>query len=468
MLFLVIARSSSSLVSTRELAWFVGALALMAVLAIVAKVPIGYSLRSLRVRWLTTLMTAFAFTLVVSLLVVMLAFVNGMNELNENSGQPGNVIVLSDGATDELFSELGYSGTGDVERAPGVLRNDAGKPLAAFEVYRVVVQPIQTETASTAASGNNVKRRPTQVRGVQDPVIAAQVHGMDLFPGGAWFSEAGVQEIPPDPTQRAPRTLLAGSQPGVQAIQAVLGQGVAQQLGHDRGKATLEVGDLFDLGPRKWIVTGIMQSAGSAFGSEIWAKRSIVGSLFGKESYSTIVLRTSGPAEARELCRFLNDDYEQANLFAQAETEYYAKLSETNRQFTYAIVLVTILMAVGGVFGVMNTMFAAIAQRTKDIGVLRIVGFARWQVLIVFFLESLFLAIAGGALGCVLGSLANGLTATSIVSSGAGPGKTVILTLLVTTDTLLVGMQMAIAMGGLGGLIPAISAMRLRPLESMR
>ena len=125
-------------------------------------------------------------------------------------------------------------------------------------------------------------------------------------------------------------------------------------------------------------------------------------------------------------------------------------------------------MAIGGVFGVMNTMFAAIAQRTKDIGVLRIVGFARWQVLVVFFLESLVLATIGGAMGCALGTVANGWTATSIVSSGAGPGKTVILTLLVTADTLMVGMFLAIGMGALGGLIPAISAMRLRPLESMR
>jgi putative ABC transport system permease protein len=456
----LVAQSSLSFASPRELMWLVGSLALMVGLAIFAKVPIGYSLRNLRVRWLTTLMTALAFTLVVSLLVVMLAFVNGMNKLNDNSGQPGNVIVFSDGATDELFSELGYSGTGDVERAPGVLRDDKNKPLASFEVYRVIVQPIQTNAADVATIGNYGKRRPTQVRGVEDPVVAAQVHGMNLFPGGAWFSEAGVQEIPPEK--------LAGAKPGMQAIQAVLGQGMAQQLGQDRGKSTLEVGDLFDLGPRKWIVSGIMQSAGSAFGSEVWAKRSIVGPLFGKESYSTIVLRSASPDEAKELSRFLNDDYEQANLFAQPETAYYAKLSETNRQFTYAIVLVTVLMAIGGVFGVMNTMFAAIAQRTKDIGVLRIVGFARWQVLVVFFLESLFLAIVGGAMGCALGLLADGWTATSIVTSGAGPGKTVILTLLVTADTLLVGMLLAIAMGAIGGLIPAISAMRLRPLESMR
>ena len=84
-------------------------------------------------------------------------------------------------------------------------------------------------------------------------------------------------------------------------------------------------------------------------------------------------------------------------------------------------------MAVGGVFGVMNTMFAAISQRIKDIGVLRILGFARWQILVSFFLESLVLALVGGLLGCALGSLADGWTATSIVCSGQGGGKSVVL-----------------------------------------
>jgi ABC-type lipoprotein release transport system permease subunit len=435
-----------------RISWLLGFLIAMVILAVVAKVPLAYSVRNLSVRWLTTLMTALAFTLVVSLLVVMLAFVNGMNKLNENSGQPGNVIVFSDGATDELFSEMGYSGTGDVQRAPGVRRNEADQPLASYEVYRVVVQPIQTTAETNASTALNEKRRPTQVRGVEDPLVASEVHHMDLYPGGAWFSQAGVQPLAD----------------GTPAIQAVLGEGIARRLGGDRGKPSLEVGDVFDLGPRKWVVTGIMQSAGSAFGSEVWGKRGIVGPLFGKESYSTIVLSSAGPNEAAELVRFLNDDYEEANLFAQKETDYYAKLSETNRQFTYAIGFVTVLMAVGGVFGVMNTMFAAIAQRTKDIGVLRILGFARWQVLAVFMLESLLLAFLGGALGCLLGLVANGWTATSIVSSGAGPGKTVILTLAVSPEILLLGMVMALAMGALGGLIPATSAMRLKPLESMR
>ncbi len=150
------------------------------------------------------------------------------------------------------------------------------------------------------------------------------------------------------------------------------------------------------------------------------------------------------------------------------ETEYFSKLNATNKQFLWAISFVTVVMAVGGVFGVMNTMFAAIAQRTKDIGVLRLMGFARWQILSSFFLESLAIALVGGALGCLLGSFADGWTASSIVSGGQGGGKFVVLQLMVTSDTLAIGMLVSIAMGSLGGFFPALSAVRLTPLETLR
>jgi putative ABC transport system permease protein len=130
--------------------------------------------------------------------------------------------------------------------------------------------------------------------------------------------------------------------------------------------------------------------------------------------------------------------------------------------------IVALIMAVGGVFGVMNTMFAAISARTRDIGVLRILGFARWQILMSFFLESLVIALIGGALGCALGSLADGWEASSIVSGGQGGGKSVLLKLVVDANIVSAGMLFTLLMGGVGGLLPALSAMRLRPLEALR
>jgi ABC-type antimicrobial peptide transport system permease subunit len=428
----------------------------LVMLTAVGKIPLSYNVRNLVVRWRTTLLTALAFTLVISLQTVMMGFVAGMNKLTDQSGQPGNVLVLSDGALDELVSNLGYGASADVDRHPGVLRDERGEPLASREVYLVVNQPLAAE------AGKRQRRRFTQVRGIENPVVAARVHGLELYPGGAWFSDAGVQSLGGSSSD-------AGQDQTEQAVQAVLGEGVAGQMGQDRGKQRLEVGDVFDLGPRKWVVVGIMKSAGSTFGSEIWSKRSLVGPMFGKEDYSSIVLRTADASAARELAADLTKNFKKTALLAQPETEYFSKLAATNRQFSAAIAFVAIVMAIGGVFGVMNTMFAAISGRTKDIGVLRILGFARWQILVSFFLESLLLSLAGGLLGCAIGFLSDGWTATSIVSGGqGGGGKFVVLELVVGADTLLAGLLLALAMGAVGGLLPALSAMRLKPLESLR
>jgi ABC-type antimicrobial peptide transport system permease subunit len=447
------------------------ALGLCNLLLLTGKIPLGYNLRNLAVRWRTTLLTALAFTLVVALLVVMLAFINGMTQLTEQSGQPGNVIVLSDGATDELISNLGYSDSADVALQRGVLRDERNHPLASREVYIVVNQPIAPRAQSQEPSPRpspirgegetappaRVKHRFVQVRGLEDTLKAAQVHGMELFPGGKWISDAGVR-----------RMKLPGAEKDEVVLEAVLGEGVAGEMGKDRGKEQLVVGDVFDLGPRKWIVTGIMKSSGSTFGSEIWAKAALVGPQFGKPNiFTSMALRTAGPAEAAQLAASLKK-YKKAALQAMTEPEYFDKLSATNKQFLVAIIFVTVVMAVGGVFGVMNTMFAAIAQRTRDIGVLRLMGFARWQILSSFFIESLAIAIVGGIIGCALGSLSDGWTATSVVSGGQGGGKFVVLQLMVTSNTVAIGMLVTLMMGGLGGLLPAISAVRLTPLETLR
>jgi ABC-type lipoprotein release transport system permease subunit len=495
------------------------ALALVVAMAGLGRIPLSYNVRNLLVRWRITLLTALAFTLVVCLLTVMLAFVNGMSRLTEASAQPANVIVLSDGATDELFSNLAKSDTTNLERQPGVSRDDKNRPLCSKEVYIVVNQPIppppdpkvtnvrgkvknvvfeKNELVVTddedkdwtfkvdeklrdpfqrikvedkilvvyQQSGKDLlatdfrgssRRRFVQVRGIEDPAISSQVHAMELYPGGQWFSEAGVQESAKKDSQQ-------GALP---EVQAVLGEGVARILGQDQGKERLENGDHFELGPRKWIVTGIMKSAGSAFGSEIWAKHSIVGPMFGKDQFTCLVVRTDSADKAEGVAKFLKEEY-RPPVRAETEPEYYAKLGETNKQFSIAIYFVTIIMAIGGVFGVMNTMFAAISQRTKDIGVLRILGFARWQILCSFFLETLVIALTGGLLGCFLGSLSNGWTATSIVSAGQGGGKTVILKLVVDGTTIAIGVLFTLVMGSLGGFVPALSAMRQKPLDSLR
>jgi ABC-type antimicrobial peptide transport system permease subunit len=142
----------------------------------------------------------------------------------------------------------------------------------------------------------------------------------------------------------------------------------------------------------------------------------------------------------------------------------------------YMVVVVALIMALGGIIGVMLVMFAAIAQRIKDIGVMRVVGYKRWQILVSFMLESLAIALVGGLLAVVLILIVNGVaTATqgglsiiSSVSGGQGGGKTVVTKLVFGTDILAGGILFTIVMGRLGGLLPSVGAMRLGILESLR
>lgn len=433
------------------------AVVMVALLAALNRVPLKYTLRNLTVRWKTTILTALAFTLVIGVLVVMLAFVNGMQKMTEGTGLMENVLVLSDGATDESFSNLNAGDLAEMETLPEVQRDPAtGRPLASRETYLIVNQPLPN------APAKGPQRRFLQTRGIEQPLLAARVHGVELLPGGSWFSEAGVQEMP------------GGGPP---AIQAVLGEGVARELAADRTPEQqaaaqtphrLDVGETFRIGDRTWVVTGIMKSSGSTFGSEIWAKQSLIGPLFGKSGYTTLLLRTPNADAARKLKDFLTNDYGKVAVNARIEREYYADMSDTSRQFTWAIGFVTVIMAIGGVFGVMNTMFAAISQRIKDIGVLRLLGYARWQILVSFLLESLVIALVGGLLGCALGSLADGLAVSSMVTGHSGGGKFVVMELAVDAWVWAVGIFLTLLMGGIGGLAPALSAMRLRPLDALR
>ncbi len=429
---------------------------LMFLLAI-GRVPVRYNLRNLLVRWKITALTAMAFTVVIALLTTLLAFANGMYLMTENSAIPGNVVVLSDNATDELFSSLGPRrlNTLPTEIAtvdPNGRRlaypvgvqahpDDPDRPLISYENFFVVTQPVP---------GNPERVRFLSVRGIADPEVATLVHEIALEPGGQWWSEAGA---------------ASGD-----VYHAVVGHGVAVTLGEDLGKPRLQVGDQFILGESTYEVRGVMAGVGSSYSSEIWAKWDLVGSEFNKKSYTSAVLRVTDNTlrNAQAMAHHLSTTHKDPELKAQTEKEYYNNLNELGNQFLYAIIFIVGVMAVGGVFGVMNTMFAAISQRMKDIGVLRILGFKRWQILVSFMLESLSIGMIGGGLGCAIGYLADGTTASSIMSGGEGSIKFIVLRLTVDQNILITGLLFTLVMARLGGLLPALSAMRLSILDSLR
>ncbi|MCI0377907.1 MAG: ABC transporter permease [Gemmataceae bacterium] len=422
----------------------------------VRKVPFRYNLRNIQVRWKTSLVAALAFTIVVCLLTNLLGFVKGMDRLTEGSGVPGNVLVLADGATDEAWSNLPTSSVLQLPRDLQLLieKNKDGEFLATQEVY-----VIGTHVIPNAPAGGP-KRRFVQMRGLDNVRIAAELHKIELE-SGEWFSSSGVREIARDHN---------GSTVKDTALEVVLGSGLAKTFGQDVGKAALEPGDVIEMGRRYWYITGVMKPNNSAFGSEIWTKDRTVQELFGRQnSYNSYVVRTKDEATAKQASKLLKEFRSERAMNAQSELEYYSNLTRTNQQFYIAFMVIAVVVAIGGVLGVMNTMFAAINQRKKDIGVLRILGYRRWQILASILFESLVIALVGGILGLILGYLiTDGVSATSIVSSGQGGGKSIVFRAVVDATVLLTGLLFTFVMGAVGGLIPSLSAMRLKPLESLK
>jgi ABC-type lipoprotein release transport system permease subunit len=430
-------------------------LTLAAAVLPVTRVPLRYNLRNLQARWKTSLVTGLAFTVVIGLLTFMLAFVKGMDRLTEGSGVPGNVMILSDGATDEAFSNLPYSG---VEVLPSELQQmivkKDGKFLATQEVYIICVHTIPNPEPGAR------KRRFVQMRGLDNARIAAEVHQIELATG-EWFSDAGVRRI----KREHDGTLIEDTAPEI-----VLGDGIARTFGADLKKETVVPGDVVQIGPRFWYVVGVMKANNSSYGSEIWAKDGPVRQTFGrKDSFTSYVVRTASEEIGRKAAELLKQVRTEKAMQAQTELQYFAKLTRTNSQFRFAFLFVAVVMAVGGVLSVMNTMFAAISQRTKDIGVMRLLGYTRFMILCSFLLESMVIALVGGTLGCFLGGLTDGWSMSSIVSSGAGGGgKSVVLRLTVDSSVVGTALLFTYLMGAVGGLVPALSAMRLKPLESLR
>jgi hypothetical protein len=427
---------------------------LLVVLAGVGKVPFRYNLRNLTVRWKTTVVMGLAFTLVIGLLVAMMAFVTGMYRLTETSGNPCNVLILAEGTTDEVFSRLPPVSPAELPQdLQQAIQKDGDKYLVSAEVYAIVNQVI----ANPQAGGP--LRRLVQMRGVRDPRISSRVHDIGLR-AGDWFSASGVRAVAPRPDG------------GKTAFEAVFGEGIARLIGEDVKGEPLRPGDVVEIGPRWWVVVGIMKSEGSSYGSEVWARDTIIGETFGKQNtYSTYVARTKSETIAHDATERIKKERIQGTTFqAFTEREYFEKLAQTNQQFGIAIFFVAIIMAVGGSLGVMIAMFAAISQRAKDIGVLRLLGYTSWQVLVSFLFESLLLALVGGVLGCVAAYLlVEGRTATSIVSSGqGGGGKSVVLQLLIDGNILGIAMLFTLGMGFVGGLVPSICSMLVRPLESLK
>ena len=383
-------------------------------------IPLAYNLRNLVVRKTTTIMTAFGIALTVAVLVADLALVHGLRTAFQASGNPLQILVLRKGATAEVSSSVTRQAYQDLKFMPGIAVNGAREPMASPEVVTVINLP-----SIDSPKGMNITLRGLPPAGMEMRDTKIQE--------GRWF-RSGQREV-------------------------VAGKSVAKRYPGAR------LGKRIRFGKGEWEVVGVMDGGQSAINSEIWGDLNQIGSDFNRQdSFSSILIRATDAAEVPALVRSLEDD-RRLNVSAMSERDYYDRQTSAGAPMQFLGVLISAIMAVGSSFAAMNTMYAAVARRSKEIGTLRALGFSRGSIMLSFLVESLLLSMLGGILGCVLVLPLNNVT------TGVGSFVTfseIAFNFRVDPASMITGIAFAMVVGAIGGLFPARMAAHKDVLVALR
>ncbi len=383
-------------------------------------VPISYNVRNLRVRKTTTLMTAMGVALTVAVLLGIFTLIEGLRSSLESGGDPLHLIVMRQGSTAELVSIVSKEAYDVLKFDEGIAQID-GEPAISHEVISVVNLGRRGDPSSVA----NVSVRGLSKVGIGMRREAELVDGRWLDPGRR---------------------------------EMVVGKGV-----HSAREGT-SIGDKIYYGRDDWTVVGVFAAGRSPFNSEIWVDAELASSDLGRGSTrSSILVHARDEAAAEALIKRVGDD-QRLGLEAERESEYYAKQMTSAEPVRYLGTFVAIIMALGSCFAAMNTMFAAVASRAREIGVLRLLGFSRFSILSSFMLESLLLSLLGGILGCILVLPLNGLEGR--IGNFVTFAETT-FEFAVTPAHFAVGLAFAAFMGVFGGFVPARMAARKEVLQAL-
>ena len=382
---------------------------------------VNYNLRSMVVRKATAAMTAGGIAMVVAVFVMTLAIAQGFRATLVASGSPQNVIVLRKGATAETVSAVLRTDVPLVESLPQIARGPDGAPLASPELVVIISLPRVTDDQPANVPVRGVGQRAFQVR-----ENLKFVEGRPFTPGT--------------------REINAG------------------RLATGRFKG-LALGSDVNFGSSTWKVVGVFSADDASFESEIWGDVDLMMPAFQRSGYQSITAKLVDPSMFESFKAALAAD-PRLILEPQREQDYYA---EQSRVMTTVIrvfgTFVTLILSIGAMFGAMNTMYAAVAYRTREIGTLRALGFGRFRIITAFLAESIALAFIGGLLGCVLALPVHGLsTGTTNFSSFSE----VAFKFRITPALLAGGLAFAMLMGAVGGLLPAIRAARIPVARALR
>jgi putative ABC transport system permease protein len=382
--------------------------------------PLKYNLRNIIVRKGSTLATAFTIGLTVAVFLMVMALARGIDLTLSSSGEPLNVIVVREGSTAELNSSLTRENFNDLMFLDGVQR-EGDQPWATAEVITLIYK-----ARKGMSQGSNVT-----VRGV-GPMSFKLRSGFQTVAGRLF-------------------------QPGL--TEAVVSKRIAERF------QGLDIGDKFRIQTTDYTVVGLFDSAGKAFESEIWVDINSLASTTKRETYSSVLLRAKDQNALTALTKRITDD-PKLHLKALSERTFYEDQQGTASGALKGLaVFISFIMAVGAGFAGMNTMYAAVARRTKEIGTLRVLGFGRLSILVAFLLESVSIALIGAVIGILLALPLN------LVSTGTSNWVTfseIAFNFKVTPDLIISALIFGAIIGFVGSLLPSIRASRFKIVDALR
>jgi putative ABC transport system permease protein len=384
-------------------------------------IPLSYNVRNLRLRKGLTIMTALGIALTVATAIFIMALLAGLGRAFGTTGDPLNVLVLRKGSTSELSAGgVARDAMQTLKELPGVAKDSQGNALASGEDILVIVLPRKDGTGEV-----NVTTRFVTPLGIQmRPKIK--------LVAGRWFN------------------------PGQHEV-------VVSKSINNRFSKT-NIGNTMQIGTGQWTVVGIFDGAGTAQDSEIWGDINQLTVDFERTQYSSVLLRATDPVAAEALKNRVTDD-QRLKLAGMLEPDYYASQTKSGGPIKFVGIIVAIIMAVGSSFAAMNTMYAAVAYRGREIATLRVIGFSKPSILTSFVIESLLLSLLGALVGILLMLPFNGMTTGT---SNQVTFSEVVFSLQMTTGVVLTAVIFAVVMGLLGGLAPAWHAARQDILGALR
>lgn len=382
-------------------------------------IPVKYNLRNLRVRWMTTLMTVLSTGLVVWASVLSFGLTDGLQYALKVTGHELDLIVVRKGATDEIGSGIEQKVAREVSSLPGIARGEQGQPMCSVEFVTILTKPRRNNGGTV----NLIVRGLEQIGRALRPDFKI-VQGRDIEPG---------------------------------KFEALTSRSMAARF------ENLAIGEKLEVNRQYFEIVGYYEAAGSAAESEVWTDlRDLTLARKTPAAVSSICLRAESPEQRDSLIARLADD-KRFQLNAIRETKYFEDQMNQANAIQYIGYIIAGFLIFGAMFAAANTMYAAVASRAREIGTLRALGFPRGSILVSFLFEAVVLCLLGGLAGCLATLPFNGLSTGTI-----NQFSEITFSFRFGPRVLAQGVLLALVMGLLGGILPAIRAVQLNIISALR